>query len=461
MKATLLVVDDERNLRESLAEALQQADYKVLTAANGKEAYRILQQQDVDLLLCDWTMPEMDGAALLKLLREEGRLVDLPALVITAHGTSNNAIDAMQYGAYDFITKPFDLDDVLVTVQRAIEHTALQREVTWLRQQVAETGNPNGDIVGSSAPMIEVFKAIGRVARTDSTVLITGESGTGKELVARAIHQHSDRHKAPFVVVNCAALPENLIESELFGYEKGAFTGALNRKAGKFECAQGGTVFLDEVGELPLATQPKLLRVLQEHSFERLGGTQSLNADFRIVAATNRHLDEEVTGGHFRTDLYFRLNVVLIEIPALRNRRTDVLLLAEHFLQQYSQKHQLRVTGFSEDAILKLQRYAFPGNVRELEHIVERSVIRAGGRVITADLLLIDESAIATTPKENELEALLHLPFRESVRAWERLLVDRALKAANGNKAEAARTLGIHRRLLYEKLGSEDTSSES
>lgn len=461
MKATLLVVDDERNLRESLAEALQQADYKVLTAANGKEAYRILQQQDVDLLLCDWTMPEMDGAALLKLLREEGRLVDLPALVITAHGTSNNAIDAMQYGAYDFITKPFDLDDVLVTVQRAIEHTALQREVTWLRQQVAETGNPNGDIVGSSAPMIEVFKAIGRVARTDSTVLITGESGTGKELVARAIHQHSDRRKAPFVVVNCAALPENLIESELFGYEKGAFTGALNRKAGKFECAQGGTVFLDEVGELPLATQPKLLRVLQEHSFERLGGTQSLNADFRIVAATNRHLDEEVTGGHFRTDLYFRLNVVLIEIPALRNRRTDVLLLAEHFLQQYSQKHQLRVTGFSEDAILKLQRYAFPGNVRELEHIVERSVIRAGGRVITADLLLIDESAIATTPKENELEALLHLPFRESVRAWERLLVDRALKAANGNKAEAARTLGIHRRLLYEKLGSEDTSSES
>jgi DNA-binding NtrC family response regulator len=461
MKATLLVVDDERNLRESLAEALQQADYHTLTAANGKAAYHIIQQQDVDLLLCDWTMPEMDGAALLGLLREEGRLVDLPVLVITAHGTSNNAIDAMQYGAYDFITKPFDLDDVLVTVRRAIEHTALQREVTLLRRQVAETRSPNGDIVGSSAPMIEVFKAIGRVARKDSTVLITGESGTGKELVARTIHQHSDRRNSPFVVVNCAALPENLIESELFGYEKGAFTGAMNRKAGKFESAQGGTVFLDEVGELPLATQPKLLRVLQEHSFERVGGTQSLNADFRIVAATNRHLDEEVAAGCFRSDLYFRLNVVPIEVPALRDRRPDVMLLAEHFLQHYSQKHQLRPTGFAEDAILKLQRYGFPGNVRELEHIVERSVLRAGGRAITAGLLLIEESAISTAPKENELELLLHLPFRESVRAWERLLVERALKAANGNKAEAARALGMHRRLLYEKLGSEEPPGES
>ena len=461
MKARLLVVDDERNLRESLAEALQQADYEVVTAANGKEAYQIIQREEVHLLLCDWTMPEMDGAALLKILREEGRLVDLPVLVITAHGTSNNAIDAMQFGAYDFITKPFDLDDVLVTVQRAIEHTSLQREVAWLRQKVAETSSPNGEIIGSSTPMIEVFKAIGRVAQSDSTVLITGESGTGKELVARAIHQHSARRTMPFIVVNCAALPENLIESELFGYEKGAFTGALHRKAGKFESAQGGTIFLDEVGELPLATQPKLLRVLQEHTFERLGGSQSIVADFRVVAATNRSLDEEVASGHFRTDLYFRLNVVLIDLPPLRSRRPDVLLLAEHFLQHYSEKHHLRATGFAEDAILKLQRYGFPGNVRELEHIIERSVLRAGGRAITAELILIGELAAAPAPKENELESLLQLPFRESVRAWERLLMERAMRAANGNKAEAARSLGIHRRLLYEKLGSDDSSSGS
>ena len=253
---TLLVVDDERNLRESLSEALKEAGYHVMTAANGKEAYAIIQSQALDLLLCDWRMPEMDGGALLKLLSEDGRLVDLPVLVMTAHGTSNNAIEAIQFGAYDFVTKPFDLDDVLVTIRRALEHTALQKEVAQLRSKVAGTDRPSGEIVGFSAPMLEVFKAIGRVAQTDSTVLITGESGTGKELVAKAIHEHSARRGFPFAVVNCAALPENLIESELFGYEKGAFTGALHRKPGKFESAQGGTVFLDEIGELPLASQP-------------------------------------------------------------------------------------------------------------------------------------------------------------------------------------------------------------
>ena len=292
-----------------------QAGYQVLTASNGKEAYSIIQNQELDLLLCDWRMPEMNGAALLNLLREEGRLVDLPALVITAHGTSNNAIDAIQLGAYDFVTKPFDLDDVIVTIRRALDHASLQKEVKQLRRQVADANPRAGEIIGSSSLMLNVFKEIGRVAQTNSTVLITGESGTGKELVAKAIHAHSERRDGAFVVVNCAALPESLIESELFGYEKGAFTGALNRKAGKFESGQGGTIFLDEVGELPLATQPKLLRVLQEHTFERLGGTQSVDADFRVVAATNRNLEEEVAAGHFRGDLYFRLSVVPHSTP--------------------------------------------------------------------------------------------------------------------------------------------------
>jgi DNA-binding NtrC family response regulator len=452
---TLLVVDDERHLRESLSEALKEAGYNVLTAADGKEAYAIIQSHALDLLLCDWRMPEMDGGALLKLLRDDGRLVDLPVLVMTAHGTSNNAIEAIQFGAYDFVTKPFDLDDVLVTIRRALEHTSLQKEVARLRSKVADTQTQSGEIVGFSAPMLEVFKAIGRVAQTDSTVLITGESGTGKELVAKAIHEHSARRNFSFAVVNCAALPENLIESELFGYEKGAFTGALNRKPGKFESAQGGTVFLDEIGELPLASQPKLLRVLQEHTFERLGGGQSVTADFRVVAATNRSLEEEVAEGRFRRDLYFRLNVVPIALPSLRNRRPDIVLLAEHFLQHYSQKHGFRVTGFTEEAILKLQRYTFPGNVRELEHIVERAVLQGGGRVITPDL--VATNGIVTATKGGEYEKLLDLPFRESVQAWERLLIDRALEAANGNKAEAARRLGIHRRLLYEKLGSEES----
>ena len=452
MKERILVVDDERNLRESLSEALTQVGYQVLTAANGREGYAILQQQELDLLLCDWRMPEMDGAALLKLLRDEGRLIDLPTLVITAHGTSNNAIDAIQLGAYDFVTKPFDLDDVLATIRRVLDHSALQKEVAQLRQQVAEVSTRAGDIIGSSAAMLNVFKEIGRVAKTNSTVLIMGESGTGKELVARAIHQHSDRRKGAFVVINCAALPENLIESELFGYEKGAFTGALARKAGKFESAQGGTIFLDEIGELPLQMQSRLLRVLQEHALERVGGTQSIEVDFRVVAATNRDLEEEVATGNFRNDLYFRLSVVPIHLPSLRERRSDILPLAEHFLHSYSQQHGLRPSGFTEDAILKLQRYSFPGNVRELEHVVERAVLRAAGRAITSDLIAVEEAAVKESPEESELLKLLHLPFHESVRAWERLLVDRALKEAGGNKAEAARSLGIHRRLLYEKL---------
>ena len=413
---TLLVVDDERNLRESLSEALKEAGYHVMTAANGKEAYAIIQSQALDLLLCDWRMPEMDGGALLKLLSEDGRLVDLPVLVMTAHGTSNNAIEAIQFGAYDFVTKPFDLDDVLVTIRRALEHTALQKEVAQLRSKVAGTDRPSGEIVGFSAPMLEVFKAIGRVAQTDSTVLITGESGTGKELVAKAIHEHSARRGFPFAVVNCAALPENLIESELFGYEKGAFTGALHRKPGKFESAQGGTVFLDEIGELPLASQPKLLRVLQEHSFERIGGRQPVTADFRVVAATNRSLEEEVAAGRFRQDLYFRLNVVPIALPSLRDRRPDIVLLAEHFLQHYSLKHGFRVTGFTEEALLKLQRYTFPGNVRELEHIIERAVLQGGGRVITPDLVTTEDNSKSVS-KTSEFEKLLDLPFRDSVQA--------------------------------------------
>jgi two-component system response regulator AtoC len=261
----------------------------------------------------------------------------------------------MQLGAYDFITKPFDLDDVLVKIHRTLQHTALQKEVLELRQRVAADDKSGAEMVGISAPMIEVFKSIGRIARTESTVLITGESGTGKELVARSIHWYSARKHKPFVVINCATLSETLAESELFGYERGAFTGAQSRKFGKFESADGGTVFLDEVGELPAGLQPKLLRMLQEHTFERVGGTESLTADCRILAATNRNLHEEVLAGRFRQDLYFRLNVLSIQLPALRERRSDVLPLAEHFLLHFSRKHGLRIVGFTEDAALELQ----------------------------------------------------------------------------------------------------------
>ncbi len=452
MTERILIVDDERNLRESLAEALTQSGYAVMTASQGGEAYTMIQQQPWDLVLCDWRMPVMDGTALLKLLRDDGRLVDLPVIVITAHGNSNNAIDAIQLGAYDFITKPFDLDEVLVTIQRALSHSALQKEVAQLRQEVASVNPRTGDIIGASPAMLNVFKEIGRVAKSSSTVLITGESGTGKELVAKAIHRHSERRDGPFIVVNCAALPENLIESELFGYEKGAFTGALQRKAGKFESAHGGSIFLDEIGELPLTTQPKLLRVLQERTLERLGAAQSIAVDCRVIAATNRNLEHEVAAGTFRSDLYFRLSVVPILLPALRDRRSDILALAEHFLGVYSTRHDVRAVGFTEDALLKLQRYHYPGNVRELEHIIERAVLRAGGRAVTGEILTIDQTDPSDESAENGLRKLLDLPYRASIQAWERLLIDRALKQANGNKAEAARLLGIHRRLLYEKL---------
>jgi DNA-binding NtrC family response regulator len=294
MKAKILIVEDETSLRDSLAEALKQAGFESSKARDGAEGYKLIQQSAPDLVLCDWKMPVMDAPAFLKLLSAEGRLEEMPVLVLTAHGTSSNAIEAMQLGAYDFITKPFDLDDVLAKIYRTLQHTALQKEVLELRQRVAAEDKSGAEMVGISAPMIEVFKSIGRIARTESTVLITGESGTGKELVARSIHRYSARKHKPFIVINCATLSETLAESELFGYERGAFTGAQSRKFGKFESADGGTVFLDEVGELPAGLQPKLLRMLQEHTFERVGGTESLTADCRILAATNRNLRRSV-----------------------------------------------------------------------------------------------------------------------------------------------------------------------
>ena len=459
--AEVLVVDDDRNFRETLCDLLENANYKVLSASNGREALASLQVHTPDLTLCDWKMPDIGGEQFLRTLESEGALLSMPVIIMTAHGTGPNAMQAMQLGAYDFLTKPLDMDQALATVARAIRHMELQREVERLRAQRfedTEINAPEEDrrrtrLVGQSPAWIDIFKNIGKVARTDVGVLLLGESGTGKEMVARTIHENSARSRKPFIIVNCAALPPDLLESELFGHERGSFTSAVSQKIGKFEAADGGTVFLDEIGELPLALQPKLLRVLQEHTFERVGATGSLHADVRIIAATNRLLEEDVEEKTFRADLFYRLNAYVIRLPSLRERRSDILPLAEHFLERYASRNQTSIAGLTEDAVLALQQYSFPGNVRELEHLMERTAVQAGGRAITFELIEHQLAAVQSiSTSAVKLETLLELPFHASVASWERRLIENALRITNGNKAEAARRLGIHRRLLYEKL---------
>jgi DNA-binding NtrC family response regulator len=460
--AEVLIVDDDHNFRETLRELLADAGYQTLVATNAEEAITLLQTAAPDLTLCDWQMPGGGGEQLLKRLQSEGLLTTMPVIILTAHGTGPNAMQAMQLGAYDFITKPLDIDQALATVARAIRHMELQHEVELLRHQrfrdrsledisASEQGLPQ--LIGNSPAWIEVFKNIGRVAATDVGVLLLGESGTGKEIVARAIHENSARSHRPFIILNCAALPSELLESELFGHERGAFTGAIAQKRGKFEAADGGTIFLDEIGELPLSLQPKLLRVLQEHTFERVGGTASIHADVRVIAATNRPLEDDVEQKTFRPDLFYRLNAFTVRLPPLRERQPDILPLAEYFLARYSKRNRIAPPGLAADAIVVLQSYSFPGNVRELEHLIERAAVKAGGRAITAEQLQ-EQLSQAKNPASGsfDIQAATSLPFHDAVASWERHLIDQALKAAQGNKSDAARRLGIHRRLLYEKL---------
>jgi DNA-binding NtrC family response regulator len=451
MKGTVLIVDDDRNLRVTLAEILQSCHFEVLEAENSVQALPIISEKNPDLVFCDWKMPGGGGDELLRTLKEKQHIQRLPVIVMTAYGTSGNAIKAIQLGAYDFISKPFDLDEISATAGRALEHARLQKEVESLQNRLRETPNlGGGDIVGSSPVMLEVFKDIGRVAATDTTVLIQGESGTGKELVSHSIHKNSHRASGPFVTVNCASIPGDLLESELFGHERGAFTGAVSRKAGKFEIANGGTVFLDEVGDLSANLQPKLLRVLQERAFEHVGGNELIRSDFRLIVATNRNLDEMVQEGDFRQDLYYRLNAFTIHLPPLRKRRADIIPLAEHFREVCVNRDKVPAADFSDEALIALQQYSYPGNVRELEHIVERALLQAQGRLILPEHLQLQK----TFDNKNAYwtEGLMALPLHDSVAEWEKFRISKALEESAGNKAEAARRLGIHRRLLYEKM---------
>ncbi len=453
-QATVMVVDDERHLRESLVELFRSGGYRVVEAADGIDALEGLRRgtEYPDVILMDLKMPRAGGIETLQALAAQEATKRIPVVIITAFGGSEQTIQAMKAGAYDYITKPFDADEILDMVRRAVEVRRLSLEVEQLRSGNESERSQTAGLVGNHPKMRELFKLIGKVSPSDATVLVTGESGTGKELVAQAIHRHSLRGAGPLVSVNCAAIPEGLLESELFGHERGAFTGAVQAKPGRLESAAGGTLFLDEIGELPLSLQGKLLRVLQERVLDRLGGQGSRRVDFRLIAATNQPLRQRVAEGRFREDLYYRLHVVAIEVPPLRERRSDIPDLAEHFLEQQRQAGAVKPMGFSQQAMHALLLHDYPGNVRELAHLVQRAAVVAQGPLITLDDLPAltgqDEHAGAGP----RLRELLELPLDEAVQALERMLIKRALAQTEGNKAEAARLLGIHRTALYTKL---------
>src|SRR6185437_11749352 len=377
-KARVLVVDDEPSARSGLEKLLKQEGYRVDVAAEGMGALAIAAEGPPDVVVTDLKMPKMDGIALLTKLREQDP--DVPVIVVTAFGDVGSAVSAMRAGAADYLTKPVDFDALLLAIERALERRQLRSEADELRRQLREQeGDGLGGLLGASPAMQKVYRTAKQVAGARATVLITGESGTGKGELARAIHQKGPRSKAPFVALHCASLVESLLESELFGHERGAFTGASNRRIGRFEHAHGGTLFLDEVGEIPPATQVKLLRVLQERTFERVGGNEPVSVDVRLVAATNRDLCADVHEGRFREDLYYRLNVVHIDLPPLRVRDNDVLLLANHFLRKFAADNHRTIDGFSDHARAKLVAHRWPGNVRELENAIERAVVLCEG----------------------------------------------------------------------------------
>jgi len=434
-KYSILIVDDEQVVRDSLVHWFTEEGYEVEAAASASEALSRLAARELDLVIADIRMPGMDGLELLEKIRSEQ--LDTSVIIMTGYASVESAVRALKQGAFDYVTKPFDPDELSVAVRNALEQHRLKRENRLLRQQLAESFALT-ELIGQSEPMRRVREQIETVAGVDSTVLIEGESGTGKELVARAIHRLSPRRFHPLVVVHCGALTETLIESELFGHEKGAFTGAQYRKKGKFEAAMGGTVFLDEIADISLKTQTDLLRVLQEREIVRVGGTQPVKVDFRVIAATNRNLAELVKEGRFRSDLYYRLNVFAIQLPPLRERHGDVPLLATHFLEKYSRQMNRKFTGFDRGAMELLVSHNWPGNVRELENIVERAVVVGREPLIRAADLAINRPSEGT--EDLSLEAV------------ERRHIIRVLEDFAWNQTQAAKALGIDRVTLYHKI---------
>lgn len=445
-KPLVLAVDDEPAVLEAYRIILEDT-CEVRTATDGAAALKLLAQEDIHLVILDLRLPDTEGLEVLLRMKEMDEYVGV--VVVTAVSDVKTAVRAMQAGASEYVVKPFDIETLQAVVSRTLERQALMKEVLYLRSEM-EGYHPFVDIVGRDEKMLEIFELIKRVADSDATVLITGESGTGKELIARAIHQHSHRAQKPFVAVNCTAIPENLIESELFGHERGAFTGAVQRRIGKFELAHHGTLFLDEIGSMRLDMQTKLLRALQEREIERVGGERTLKVDVRVVAATNADLRELVKARTFRDDLYYRLNVIPIYVPPLRERPTDIPLLVHYFLEKYNRQFNRHVRGFSPAAMEVLQAYHWPGNVRELENIVERLVVISHHEIIQQRELPLDlqstRAHLVDALDEEECD------LRKAVQQFEREYIRRVLEKTRWNQTAAARILGIHRNTLLGKI---------
>ncbi|MDR2470944.1 MAG: sigma-54 dependent transcriptional regulator [Treponema sp.] len=442
MKFRLLIVDDEKNIREGLAAGLELEGHEVVTAEDGCAGWRRFERGDIDLVITDLRMPGVGG-------EEFQRKIDAaspgtPVIILTGHGTVENAVAAMRNGAYDFLTKPVNLDHLSMLVKRALANHELSLKHKSLEEELAKT-NQFKTMIGSSAAMRRVFDMVSRAAPSRASILITGESGSGKELVADALHELSPRKGKALVKVHCAAIPDTLIESELFGHEKGAFTGALSRRRGRFELAHEGTLFLDEIGEIDQNIQIKLLRVLQEKKFERVGGEETIETDVRIVAATNRDLKAEIEKGSFREDLYFRLNVVNIHVPPLRERKEDLPLLISAFLREFSRENGKQIDSFDDGARSALYNYDWPGNVRELRNCVESAVVMAKGGIIT-------EADLPPTIKTGGEEEWIRIPSLSSIDEAERIIIRDTLFRLRGNKSRAAEVLGLGRKTLHRKL---------
>jgi DNA-binding NtrC family response regulator len=440
----VLVVDDEPAERDGLARLVGQWGYEVETAASGEEALDFIERQHPAVVLTDLMLPEMTGLDLLQRLKETGR--PPVVLLVTGHGSVESAVEAMRHGAFDYLTKPVDATRLQVLLEKSIEQESLSREVSFLRHQLRQKGS-FGQLVGQSKGMQEVYRWIELAATSNAPVLVYGESGTGKELVARTIHDLSNRRNKPFVAINCAAIPETLIESELFGHERGAFTGATERRLGCFELADGGTLFLDEIAEMDNSTQAKLLRVLQESTFRRVGGgKQEIQVDVRVVAATNRVPSEALAQGQLREDLFYRLNVFSVKLPALRERREDIALLGKTFIEEFNRQDNRQVRGLTPEAEAELERYHWPGNVRELRNVIQRAVVLCGTGLIAAEHLpenVLKGSAPAAHTRPGSVT-----PIRE----MERELILRALEETHQDKRRAAALLGISLKTLYNKL---------
>lgn len=442
MKFTVLIIDDEENIRNGLAANFELEDYEVKTAANGKDGLDLVAKGDIDLVITDLRMDGISGEEVVKRVTTE--TPGIPVIVLTGHGSIDAAVEAMKSGAYDFLTKPLNLEQLNLIVKRALENRELSLQHKLLKEEI-ESSACLEQMIGRSAEMQKVFSMIKKVAPAKASVLITGESGVGKELVANAIHNLSGRKDKAFIKVHCAALSESLLESELFGHEKGAYTGADSMQKGRFELAHGGTIFLDEIGEINQNVQIKILRVLQEKTFERVGGEKSISVDVRIVAATNKNLEEEVKAGRFREDLYYRLNVVHLKVPSLKERKDDLPLLIDSFIKKFAAENEKEIIGIDSKAKAALLKYDWPGNIRQLQNCIESSVVMSNGKQIKLEDLPLSVS-------EYTGQEAISIPMGISLEDAEKIIIMQNLSANKGNKSKTADILGIGRKTLHRKL---------